>query len=176
MAQHTSMRFQPRHRMHVQVHSCILRACLAIYLIVAMQCVFVMEQPSTSLLYRHPRFQDLCKLLPIYRSSFWMAKYGAQSPKRTVLWGNTKGIKEFRTDKLSRKDLDRLPVRLARTNGKGYTGNKKELKQSQLLTSQFRHSMRHMCHNDTQCVTSIYKELSVRIWGQVCPGSQEAQS
>ena len=64
-----------------------------------------------------------------------MCKYGSPSPKRTVLWGNSKGVKRFRTDKLTKKDLERLPVRLARKSGdgRGYTGNKTALKQSQHL-------------------------------------------
>ena len=140
-----------------------------------MQCVFVIEQPSTSILYRHPRFQDLCRLLPIFRAAFWMRKYGSPSPKRTVLWGNSKGVKRFRTDKLTKTDLERLPVRLARKSGdgRGYTGNKTALKQSQHLACKgfFKSCTAPDAHAAFQHVS---KELPFWIWGQGCQDFQEA--
>ena len=146
-----------------------------------MKCVFVIEQPSTSLLYRHPRFQELLKVVRIYKTSFWMAKYGAPSPKRTVLWANSGAVRKFRTDKLSRKDLNRLPVRLARKNvdGRGYTGNKKELKASQHLDCKEGFLLHTTIHGSLwrvfQHIIDWIKELPIWIWGQVRQGFQEVE-
>ena len=105
-----------------------------------MKCVFVVEQPSSSLLHRHPRFRALVSILRIFRISFWLSKFGAKSPKRLKLFSNSSGIGKFRTGKLSKQEREKLPHRLASykidpiTGKKTYTGNKALLKESQTET------------------------------------------
>lgn len=95
--------------------------------------VWVVEQPSTSLLFRHPRLQWLCKLMPVtsldnvsgilawqciqdhigrrsltslaqvYRCNFWMLFFKSPSPKRTSLWSSSSQIKRFWLGKLTKK-------------------------------------------------------------------------
>ena len=111
------------------------RLALALWLLHAMKCVWVVEQPGTSLLGRHPRMRQLLKVMRIFRCSFWMCKYGSPSPERLKLFSNSAGIRFFRTSPLTKKQRERLPVRLASTRvradgTKSYSGNK-HLKDSQ---------------------------------------------
>ena len=100
----------------------------------------MIEQPSSSLLHRHPRFRGLVSIFRIFRISFWLAKFGAKSPKRLKLFSNSSGIGKFRTGKLSKQQREKLPHRLASykidpiTGKKTYTGNKALLKESQTET------------------------------------------
>lgn len=151
-----------------QKNSLSLRTFLAMILIMARGCVWVLEQPSSSIVFRHPRFQALLQLttvphlpkglnncliyissihiyiyihfflwyiynsgnsgsivclyiydfdtfksfnlkdrFPIYtietsksqvfKQAFWMRAWGSKTPKRTVLWSNSKAISLFAT-------------------------------------------------------------------------------
>ena len=113
----------------------LLRVCLALWLISARKCVWVLEQPISSLAHRHPRFQELLKTIRIFRASLWLSHYGAPSPKRVKLFSNSSGIKAFRTPKLTRRLREALPVRLAASKvkadgSKSYTGDKQALGES----------------------------------------------
>ena len=47
----------------VSIPICVGRMVLAFLLLISKQGVFVLEQPKSSLLYRHPRFQQLLRLV-----------------------------------------------------------------------------------------------------------------
>lgn len=109
------------------------RAALICCLVTVLGGVWVVEQPSTSLLFRHPRLQWLCKLMPVtsldnvsgilawqciqdhigrrsltslaqvYRCNFWMLFFKSPSPKRTSLWSSSSQIKRFWLGKLTKK-------------------------------------------------------------------------
>ena len=97
------------------------RMVLAIYLILAKKAVWVLEQPTSSIIWYHPRMRQLlysskafnvvmlcelpCRapltdssstcLMQAWRASFWMLRYGSRTPKHTRLWSNSKGIAKF---------------------------------------------------------------------------------
>lgn len=50
---------------------------------------WVVEQPMTSLLFHHPRFQYLASRTPWFKKLVWMGGWGATSPKPTYLASNT---------------------------------------------------------------------------------------
>ena len=83
-------------------------------LIVALGGNWVVEQPKSSLLFRHERMQWLCTklkagltkalslkifanlaLLQVYRVSIWMGRFMAATPKPTLLWSSTPAICGF---------------------------------------------------------------------------------
>ena len=92
------------------------RMCL---LVVALGGNFVVEQPKSSLLFRHERMQWLCTklkasgtksclgvcqqspwfaniaLMQVYRVSIWMGKFLSATPKPTLLWSSTSAISGF---------------------------------------------------------------------------------
>jgi hypothetical protein len=56
------------------------RMCILIYIILAHQGHFTIEQPSTSLLFRHPRFQQIISL--VKESWFQIATYFGYHQKK----------------------------------------------------------------------------------------------
>lgn len=64
----------------------VSRMTLVVYLLEARACVWLYEQPMTSLLWQHPRMQDLVRRVLVYQTQMWMGSYGAESPKSTCLW------------------------------------------------------------------------------------------
>ena len=116
------------------IELCDLNRCvLLMYLIHSCRSVWVLEQPGSSLAHRARRFRELTKRMRIFTVSFWMCFWGSPSPKRTRVWSNSRGISRFRTPTLTKKHRNKLPVRLAKNNGKHWTGDKELLKASALL-------------------------------------------
>eukprot|EP00435_Cladocopium_sp_Y103_P007433 s1445_g2.t1 len=80
----------------------VARFILLALLIYAKKGCWTLEQPKSSLLFRHTRFQWLLRRLVVFRKSFWMKHWGAKTPKRTVMWSSSKNVRWFRTGKLKR--------------------------------------------------------------------------
>ena len=143
---------------------------LAFILCLAKHGVFIVEQPRSSLLYRHPRFQLLLKvcraswidiemhgnvtqgilgsscmrytgfvdqLSKVWRIAFWMKRFGSRSPKRTILYANTRGIRHFQTLPLSKAEMkDPRNTQLVRKTISKKTGKAQFTGGSQLKASQ----------------------------------------
>ncbi|CAK9112297.1 unnamed protein product [Durusdinium trenchii] len=110
------------------------RMVLAMILMISRGMVFVLEQPSSSLAYRHPRFQQLLKMTNVWRQAFWMRGWGSNTPKRTILWSNSRGVRKFATHKkyAKGKKKNQLATVYIDSNGKKrYQGNSR-LKGSQV--------------------------------------------
>jgi len=116
----------------------VSRMTLALILVVSRTCFFLVEQPSQSLLHKHPRIDWFFnRVVWAFNVRFWMMHHGGGSSKRSVFWGNvsTMGMldkgtlsraerEKKTTIKTSRKYVDKSGV--AR-----FVGDKKELKRSQ---------------------------------------------
>ena len=71
----------------------------------------------------------------VWRQRFWMMCYGSRTPKRSLLWSNSKRIGTFRTGKLHRQRLKikRPPLVKRYEDGSGkkrFSGIRKNLKKS----------------------------------------------
>eukprot|EP00959_Pyramimonas_sp_CCMP1952_P134621 2817287-Pyramimonas_sp.AAC.1 len=55
----------------------------------------VLEQPSSSILNRHPDFQDMLRIIKVFRAFVYMGVFGAPSLKPTALRCNGKCIKDL---------------------------------------------------------------------------------
>ena len=97
----------------------------------------MIEQPSSSLMSSHPRFQNLVQRTRVFSVRFWMGHYGALSPKATILYASAPELLEgFETGRpppakvaLMKKYID--------SNGKQRCVGKTALKQSQKYPRQF---------------------------------------
>ena len=69
--------------------------CLVLWILLSKDIVWLYEQPSSSLLWLHPRMEDMIKRFDVFRCFTWMGSYGADSPKGTVLWSNRAGVKKL---------------------------------------------------------------------------------
>lgn len=113
------------------------------WLAIALGAAIICEQPGSSLLGRHPRFQQLCSVhkaimqimffshafncpahhlldpsLPkfhqpcatpqIFKTWFWMGHWSHPTPKRTLLWGNTRAIAYFWRGRMTKKQRKTL--------------------------------------------------------------------
>ncbi|CAK9003302.1 unnamed protein product [Durusdinium trenchii] len=67
-----------------------MTARVVIYLLICslLRLMWVIEQPSSSLLEAHPLFAWLCSKISVYKVFIWMGAYGGDSPKPTVLYSN----------------------------------------------------------------------------------------
>ena len=72
-------------------------------LIHALGGVWALEQPRSSLLMQYGLMRDVAARIQVYDVAFWMAGFGAKTPKRSMLWSNSIGCMHFQTPKLSMK-------------------------------------------------------------------------
>lgn len=72
----------------------------------------------------------------VWRQAFWMRGWGSNTPKRTILWSNSRGVRKFATHKkyAKGKKKNQLATVYIDSNGKKrYQGNSR-LKGSQCGT------------------------------------------
>ncbi|CAJ1361995.1 unnamed protein product [Effrenium voratum] len=68
---------------------------------------FAVEQPRSSLLWRHSRFLWLLERVPVWKLHLWMGSWGSKSPKASTLWCNRPWISGFWTSaKLDMRKFD----------------------------------------------------------------------
>lgn len=77
-----------------------LRTCLLMLLVLAMNGVFILEQPGGSFFQHFPRFQELCRFTKVYKVAWYMFHYGARTPKRHVAFSNSKCVLRLSRGKL----------------------------------------------------------------------------
>ena len=88
--------------------ACALRIvccrCSFLFLLIhALGGVWALEQPRSLLLMQYGRMRDVAARIQVYDVAFWMAGFGAKTPKRSMLWSNSIGCMHFQTPKLSMK-------------------------------------------------------------------------
>jgi hypothetical protein len=120
-----------------EANAMVSRMIVLLYLIVAQDSFFILEQPANSLMVKVPRMVQLKKRLGNHWSSIhtYMGEFGGETPKPTRLWSNHKGIRNLvRTLNPSKYEKSNLTVIDAEKKAAGIaavTGSKSELKMSQ---------------------------------------------
>lgn len=76
------------------------RTCLLVMMVLALNGVFIIEQPALSWFEYFPRFRELCKITPIWKVSWYMLHYGSPTPKRHHAYSNSACIRHFNRGKL----------------------------------------------------------------------------
>eukprot|EP00435_Cladocopium_sp_Y103_P017743 s3978_g4.t1 len=70
-----------------------LRTVALLMVLIASNCLWILENPRQSLLVRHFRFEHLCNSIAyVYRGDFWMQLLGGACPKRTSIWSNCRAL------------------------------------------------------------------------------------
>ena len=77
-----------------------VRTCLLVMIVLALNGVFILEQPALSWFEYFPRFRDLCKKMKFWKVSWYMWHYGAPTPKRHFAYSNSPCIRSFSRGKL----------------------------------------------------------------------------
>ena len=88
---------EPRSAGVAEANAMVSRMVLLWYMIVASDSVFILEQPSSSLMALHPRIKAFGAALQnvsqrIHHCHLWMGMLGAPTPKATRLFSNTRQI------------------------------------------------------------------------------------
>ncbi|CAJ1363253.1 unnamed protein product, partial [Effrenium voratum] len=86
------------------------RTVLLLLLVAAVSGVWVVEQPSTSMLFSHDRFRWLVDSLEklkmrVFSQTFWMRSWGHPTAKRTVAFSNSALIGGLNAGSLKRQQL-----------------------------------------------------------------------
>ena len=69
--------------------NCLASRALILMLLCSAKGVFwCLEQPKTSTMEWHPLFQALLRLVTVRKISFRMARFGAPTPKPTILYSS----------------------------------------------------------------------------------------
>ena len=69
---------------------------LALMILCAAKGIFwCLEQPSSSCMEWHPLFQQLLRLVSVRKFQFRMSKFGAPTPKRTILYSSNLPTKQW---------------------------------------------------------------------------------
>ena len=76
------------------------RTCLLLLMILAMDGVFVLEQPFLSWFECFPRFRSIWSRVRIVRGAFYMIHYGGPTPKRHWVYSNSRSVLGLNRGKL----------------------------------------------------------------------------
>jgi len=127
---------------YVENANCMVSRVVAILLIITYRCsTWIVEQPQSSLMFRHPRWQYLIRLAhengwKIHRVVTYLGSFGAATRKPILLYSNNHGLlaKVWRPMPLSHRGKRRGLVKRTvdkRTGKVAVTGIKKLLRESQ---------------------------------------------
>lgn len=116
----------------------VSRMCLILWLLEAKQCYWLYEQPSTSLLWEHPRQQEFTRERSVYRCFTWMGAFKAESPKGTHLYSSRPNVGKFaRSLPKNRNWSSDIVTKTKLCDGRSSICGSKGLKASQTYTPEF---------------------------------------
>ena len=113
---------------------------LILWVLEAKRCLWLYEQPQTSLLWEHPRMQHFLKNLRgslVYKTHMWMGSYGANTPKGTHLWGPTEAINKFALPLPQKEWEQQLVTKKTLDDGRIQVTGNSALKESQAYPKEF---------------------------------------
>eukprot|EP00438_Fugacium_kawagutii_P025098 Skav213447 [mRNA] locus=scaffold837:322198:322716:+ [translate_table: standard] len=73
----------------------VSRMALLVYLLEAKMVYWLYEQPHSSLLWEHPRMQQLVRKINVWKTHIFMGAYGAETKKPTYLWAPSPTVSHF---------------------------------------------------------------------------------
>lgn len=115
----------------------VAKMTLILWLLQAKNCVWVYEQPSSSLLWHHPRMVEYIRKNLAWKIFTWMGGFNADSPKGTVLWSSSYMVRMLARSLPDRQwNADMTVVKTSKHGKKSVTGGA-GLKSSQTYTTEF---------------------------------------
>ena len=77
----------------VRIGNLLAARAIILLLIASAKSIFwILEQPGTSIMYLHPLFQRLIKLIPVQQFRMNMGDYGGHSKKPTILYSSSSDL------------------------------------------------------------------------------------
>ena len=114
----------------------VSRMALIVWVLESKVAYWLYEQPHTSLMFEHPRMQELLKALKVWRAHMYMGAYGAASPKPTFLWAPSETVSWFSLP-LPKKDWEAMVDKKTMPDGSIQVSGNKKLKGSQTYPKEF---------------------------------------
>eukprot|EP00435_Cladocopium_sp_Y103_P027172 s303_g6.t1 len=115
----------------------VSRMTLVLYILQAKRVFWIYEQPSSSILWSHPRMEAFIRRFFAWRCHTWMGAYGAPSPKGTVLWGSRPSIKKMARNLPDKEWSANMTKKTTNSQGKTTVCGASDLKGSQAYTPEF---------------------------------------
>ena len=115
----------------------VSRMSLILWALEAKKVLWLYEQPSTSLLFQHPRMQHFIKHRTVFKCHMWMGAFGADTPKGTHLWAPDACVSKFSLPLPNDKEL--VTKKVLPDGGAQATGNS-ALKGNQSYPPAFGHA------------------------------------
>lgn len=109
---------------------------LIVYILEASKVFWLYEQPHSSLLWQHPRMQQLLKHVHVFRAHMYMGSYGAMSPKPTFLWAPTPHVNRFSLP-LPDREWQEVVTKSVKEDGTVQVTGNNQLKASQTYPREF---------------------------------------
>jgi len=141
----------------------VSRMVLHLYMLVARGVWWILEQPATSLLEDHPRFQAFLRQHTVYRGTIRMGAFGADSEKPTWLYSNHPWIREIDMlcsrwwhEGLGKVSLTTVLVRA--DGSRATTGEKREMKESQHYPEAFGEAVAAVHHRHSADLRRVKKQ------------------
>lgn len=114
----------------------VSRMALIVWLLESKLVFWLYEQPATSIMWQHPRMQQLIRGLTVWRAHMYMGSYGAASPKPTHLWSPSPIVSMFSLP-LPKCEWEQVVDRTVLSNGKVSVSGNKNLKAPQTYPREF---------------------------------------
>ena len=89
---------------------------------------WILEQPQSSIILEHPKFNKRLKRLGTRQKFLWMQCYGGESPKPTILYGDSKGLAKLGAN---RTTLTKSILEVTTQNERGQISGGKDLQGTQ---------------------------------------------
>lgn len=119
-----------------QANKMVSRVALLLYLLIIKGCIFILEQPQSSLLSEHPRMADIMNDYCVWKIAIQMRWFMSDNVKPTFLYTNCKDMEQIADLQVTGWELyECKPLCVA--VGKAVTGIKGDVKASQTYTSEF---------------------------------------
>ena len=116
----------------------VSKMTLILWLLQAKRCIWVYEQPSSSLLFHHPRMVEYIRKNFAWKIFTWMGGFNADSPKGTTLWSSHPCVHMLARALPDRKwDNGSMTVVKKSKSGKVSVTGGPGLKSSQTYTTEF---------------------------------------
>ena len=115
----------------------VSRMALILYILQAKAVVWLYEQPTSSILWSHPRMERFIADNAAYRVHTWMGSYGAASPKGTTLWCARPSVKKLCRVLPNKQWSAQMTTKTVLASGKVSVNGGADLKGSQAYTCEF---------------------------------------
>lgn len=142
----------------------VARMALIVWLLESKMCFWLYEQPHSSLLWEHPRMQDLVKRLKIYRAHIHMGSYGATSPKPTFLWAPTISVYKFSLPLPQDQTWEPTVTKTTRADGSTCVTGNGHLKSTQTYPKEFGLATLRVWKNAIKKKEVVYSGPPMSVW------------